>query len=124
MSRDQALKAPAQPSQMHQDVIDIVTAACRNGAVDMHRREIQRAYEENVKNKRIGDGPFARVMSEIAAAGWLLRSAKKRPSKVGVDADSLPSPVAGFCYYAPGAGRQADALSAAASVPMASTNFY
>lgn len=72
--------APSKPSQMHQDVIDIVIAAQRNGAADMTASEIQKAYEDRVTNRRIKDGPFARVMLEIALAGWLLRSTSKRPS--------------------------------------------
>jgi hypothetical protein len=74
---------PARPSQVHQDVIDIVITAHKHGASDMTAAEIQKAYEERVTNRRIKDGPFARVMFEIASAGWLLRADKKRPSRIG-----------------------------------------
>lgn len=110
-----AKKVPSKPSQLHQDVIDIVIAGQRNGASDMTRVEIQRAYEERVKNKRIGDGPFARTMSEISLAGWLLRRSGKRLSRVGVDADSLASPVPVFAYYAP---------AALVKAPVSSPDYY
>ena len=95
---DTNVASPAKPSQLHQDVIDIVVAAQRNGALDMTASEIQKAYEERVTNRRIKDGPFARVMHEIASAGWLLRDGKKRPSRIG-----NASGPAVYAYRAPAA---------------------
>lgn len=95
---DSSEAKPAKPSQVHRDVIDIVVTAHKHGAADMTAAEIQKAYEERVTNRRIKDGPFARVMFEIASAGWLLRAEKKRPSRIG-----NASGPAVYAYRAPAA---------------------
>lgn len=75
------LNADKPLSQLQRNVIDILIAAHRNGALDMTADEIQEAYELRVTNKRIGDGPFAGRISEMAAAGLILASSTKRQSR-------------------------------------------
>ena len=70
---------PLTPLQSN--VIDILIAAQRNGAHDMTADEIQEAYEQRVTNKRIGDGPFAGRISEMAKAGLIQASGVKRQSR-------------------------------------------
>lgn len=68
-------------NQLQQDVLDILLAAHRHGATDMTADEIQEAYEQRVTNRRIGDGPFAGRISEMARDGLILASTAKRQSK-------------------------------------------
>ena len=68
-------------SHLQRNVIDILIAAQRNGAQDMTADEIQEAYESRVTNKRIGDGPFAGRISEMAKSGLILVSSAKRQTR-------------------------------------------
>ena len=69
---------PGKLTPIKQDILNIVRGAQRLGAADMTAMEIQRIYEERIKQGRISDGYFAGRVSELVTGGHLLRSAKRQ----------------------------------------------
>lgn len=95
---------PRKLTQIKQDVLTIVQGAQRLGAVDMTAMEIQRIYEERVRNGRISDGYFAGRVSEMVADGQLLRSAKRQcRATLSLAVNTVRAPIAAPAISVPAA---------------------
>lgn len=112
---DSTVGKPRKLSPIKQHILDIVRGAQRLGAADLTAMEIQRIYEERVKHGRVSDGYFAGRVSELVAAGHLLRSAKRQcRATMSTQVKTV---------HAPSAARVAPAVSASIA-PFSPADFY
>jgi hypothetical protein len=62
-------------------LIDIVISGCRNGAIDLSGKEIQKRYEQTYST-RIDSSTISARLNELVSAKRLIRQGVSRPCRV------------------------------------------